>query len=264
MKTKKTFSFNEEKEAKDIIENGFDVKGIDYGKMYIVAKYFRQKEGLGKLRLKRKLIEFCKLHDETFNPVIEKDALRNWINSALKYNLRYVDSVNISRKDVEFLKKIERERDRKLLFMTLIFAKGLKKGNTKRGKTNYKTSPHLYIKYHNFKDIIRLSELTNISETNFAEILHSYKEHFTFYNAERELIRLDFADKEMEDIIVVNDLEHPLKNYNDIFGKRLSYCDNCGIEIHKKSNSQLYCKSCSEEIRREQWRVAKRKERKGQ
>ena len=65
MRSKKIFSFDEKKDAEEIITNGFE-KGIDYSKMYVVAKYFRSISGFGAIRLERELIKFCKTQDANF------------------------------------------------------------------------------------------------------------------------------------------------------------------------------------------------------
>ena len=47
MRTKKDFIFDEKSEAKKIINNGFENNKIDYGKMYLVAKYTKDKNNYG-------------------------------------------------------------------------------------------------------------------------------------------------------------------------------------------------------------------------
>lgn len=66
MATKKRFSFDEEKEAEEIFKNGFPGGKLDYGKMYLIAKYFRETFGYGEVRLEREMLKFCKEHDKNF------------------------------------------------------------------------------------------------------------------------------------------------------------------------------------------------------
>ena len=262
MRTKKRFIFDEEKEAERIIAEGFPKGKIDYGDMYLVSKYFREKENLGELRLEKRLIEFCKMYDGNFNPVKNKTELGKWITSALNYNLRKVTSILISEKDVEFLKTIENNRDRKLLFMTLVFSKAIKEGNTRRKETSYEKSDNYYLRYGNFKDIVRMAELNNISEAKFARILYNYKDLFMFYNPEKELIKLEFVDLEMAKEIVIDNLDNPMLSYQEIFGKNMTYCLICGEEIHKKSNRQLSCDNveCRNELNRKRVENFRKKE----
>lgn len=263
MRNKKIFYFNEEKIAEDTIRNGFETKEIDYNLMYLVAKYFREKEKLGEIRLERKVIEFCKQHNPHFNPVLEREQIKHWVKSALKYDLRKIREINITQKEINFLKKIVSNRDRKLLFTMLVFAKGLKKGNTRRGKTKFKKSEKYYIRYNNFLDIVRLSKLTNITESKFAKILYKYKDYFTFYTPEKELIRIDFAESNLqtEDLITLDNLDSLPEHYIDIFGKNMTYCSICGKEIHKRGRNQKYCEECAKDIRNEQQKELMRKRR---
>jgi len=261
MRIKKRFIFDEETEAERIIATGFEDNKINYGEIYLVAKYFREKEGLGEVTLEKRLLEFCKQQDKNFNPVKNANEIKKWVKSALNYNLRNVKEITVSQKDIEFLRSVEYNRDRKILFMILVFVKGLKVANTRRKKGDYKKSNNYYLGYNNLKDIVRMTELSNISETGLARILHKYEEHFLFYNPEKELIRVDFVDKTPEKEITIKDLDNPLLAYQEIFGKNMTYCEVCGEEIHKSGKNQKYCKTCSNNKRRERQRNLMRERR---
>jgi|WetSurSiteA1Bulk_404760.scaffolds.fasta_scaffold00605_2 hypothetical protein len=253
MRNKKSFSFDEEKDAQEIFNNGFPDGNIDYSKMYLVAKFIRQTYDYGEIRLEREIIRFCKAQDKNFNPIIEADSIKKWVRSALRYDLRKIDSVLVSQKELDLIKDINNNKERKLLFSILVFSKALKKGNVKKDKSNLKTSDNYYIHYNNFMDIIRLSRLNNVSETDLADILYKYKDYFTFYNAERELIRLDFTDKTPQKIITIYDLNNIMDYFSIIFEdhKPMALCENCGKEIKKNSNKQKYCKDCAKIIKKE-------------
>jgi hypothetical protein len=253
MRTKKTFLFDEEKVAKDIYENGFPDGIINYGKMYIVSKYIRQTFGYGKIRLERELILFCKEQDKYFNHIKEAGIIKKWVNSSMKYNLRKIASISISKKEIEFLKAIPKGKDRKILFTMLVFSKALKKGNTKRDKSNIRESIHHYIHYNNFSDIIQLSKINNMSETDLATLLHNYSKHFIFYNPDRELIRLNYTDKDPKEEFIIRDLDNLMGFYNILFEEHrpLGKCEKCYKVIRKNSNRQKYCKECAIIIERQ-------------
>lgn len=263
MRNKKSFLFNEEIEAQKIFNNGFPDGKIDYNKMYLIAKFIRQTYDYGEIRLERELIRFCKTQDKNFNPIIEANTIKKWIRSALKYDLRKIDSIFVSQTEIDFIKTINNNKERKLLFSILVFSKALKKGSVKKDKSKLKTSENYYIHYNNFSDIIRLSKLNNVSETDLADILHKYKGYFTFYNAERELIRLDFIDKNPIKKIEVLDLNNLSIYYNILFEEHrpAAFCITCGKEIKKNSNIQKYCKDCAKIKSREQHKELMRKKR---
>jgi predicted nucleic acid-binding Zn ribbon protein len=263
MRSKKTFSFDEEKDAEKLYNEGFKNNSIDYSKMYLVAKYIRQTFDYGEIRLEREIIRYCKNQDKNFNPIKEAEYIKKWVRSALNYDLRKIDSVCISQKEINIIKAIPNNKNRKLLFVILIFSKALKKGSVKRDKSKLKTSENYYIHYNNFSDIIRLSKLNNISETDLADILHEHRSYFTFYNAERELIRVNFVDINCKNEIIVNDLNNVMNYYNIVFEthRPAAYCINCGKEIKKNSNKQKYCKACAKIIKTEQQKILMRKRR---
>ena len=256
------FIFNEENEAKHLYENGFE-DGIDYKKIYMVAKYIRQNFRYGKIRLEKVLIEFCKNQDSTFNPVIEANSIRRWINSAMQYNLRKVESVGICQKEIEFLATVQKSKDRKLLFCALVLSKALKKSNTRRKKKEQKQSIYYYLHYRNFMDIIHLSNLNNVSESDLADVFHTYQENFTFYNPARELIRLNYIDGQSKPTVIVDDFDNLISIYNILFeqNKPPGVCERCQKSIIKNSNTQKYCKDCSKIIRNEQQKLLMRKRR---
>ena len=268
MRTKKSFSFDEEKDAEKIYNNGFPDNKIDYSQIYLVAKFIRQTFNYGEIRLERELIDFCKKQDKNFNPIIEADTIKKWVRSALNYDLRKIDSISVSKNEIDVIKQIKSTRDKKVIFVTLVFSKALKKGSVKRDKTNLKTSDNYYIHYNNFIDIIRLAKLNNTSEVDLADILHEHSKLFTFYKPERELIRLEFVDKNPKKPIIIYDLNNLMHNYGILFEvikpeypKPLGKCSICGKEFIKKSNRQRTCLEHSIILRREKQKLLMRKRR---
>lgn len=254
MRNKKEFSFNEEKDAEWVIINGFPNDTLDYNTMYLVAKYFRKNFGYGAVRLERELIRFCQINDYTFNSIVEADIISKWINSAMNYTLRKVDNIIISQKEIEFLKQIEHPKDRRILFVTLAFSKALKKGSTRINKDKAKKSNNYYIRYNNFLDIIKISEFSNMGEIELAKFYHKYKDLFYFYNPEKELIKLLYADGEAKDGFIIKNPNRIIECYKEIFGEQMTKCTSCGKEFEKKSNRQKYCNECSLRNKREKTR----------
>lgn len=264
MRTKKYFSFDEETLSEDIITEGFD-ETIDYGKMYLVAKYFRQKFNYGEKRLEREVIDFCMKQDPLFNPILEMNAIRRWVNSALKYNLRKIETVSISLKDIEFLKTIPLDKDRKILFSILVLSKALKNSSTRRKKKDTgNTTPNFYIRYNNIADIIALSGISGLTENRVLKTINKYKEYFFFYFPEKRLIRVDFIDKSPEKEYEIKNMEDIEKEYESIFGKNVSTCSECGRPYSRKSNNQKLCPECYIDYRNNYQKELMRKKRVGE
>lgn len=263
MRNKKSFSFDEEKDAEKIYNEGFPNGSIDYSKMYLVSKYIRQTFDYGEIRLEREIIKFCKKQNKNFNPILEAGAIKKWVKSAMNYDLRKIENISVSQKEINFLKTITNNKHKKLLFVILVFSKALKNSSVRRKKTNLRISDNYYIHYNNFLDIIRLSKLNNISETDLADILNEYKEHFTFYNAERELIRVNFVDISPKKEIIIDNLNDMMNYFNILFEEHKpdNFCKRCGKPIKKNSNIQKYCKDCAKIVRREKQKLLMRKRR---
>jgi len=211
--------FNEEVEAEHIIADGFERGMIDYGKMYVVAKYFREKYVYGEIRLEREIIRFCQSIDPHFNPITQAEYIKKWVRSAMQYDLRKINEVYISKRDVSFLETIENNRDRKILFAVLVLAKAMKKSGTRRKQEEYKTSDNYYIRYNNLADIIKMSGV-KVSEVMIADILHNYERYFTFYTPNKELIKVEFVDKLDTEEIKIDDLGDVSEMYEKLFEKK--------------------------------------------
>ena len=251
MKNKKTFYFNEKIEAEKIIKDGFPNNKIDYTKMYIVAKYYRQTYLLGRRRLEKKIIEFCKKQNPDFNIIIEAEQIKRWVTSAIKYKLREIEKIDISLKEIAFLKRVNNNKDRKILFITLVFSKALKMSNTRRSGRTFKKSKSHYIRYGNFQNIISLSQITNLTDIKLAKIYNKYRKNFIFYSAEKELLQLLYADSEPGDKLAVTNFDDLVEEYHNIFGINVTYCRQCGREVKMSGTNQKYCKTCSLRVKRE-------------
>jgi hypothetical protein len=95
--------------------------------------------------------------------------------------------------------------------------------------------------------------LKNISEIDLADVFGKYTKYMTVYHAEKELIRLDFIDKNPINTTSVI-LKNGLLDYYDLFfgkSQRKSVCSKCGDFILKTNNSQKYCANCAREIKNE-------------
>jgi len=268
MRNKKLFLFDEEKEAEKIVLEGFEDGKINYIQMYLVAKYFRTKFSYGEIRLEREIISFCKKQDKNFNPVVDADSIKKWVKSAMKYDLREPKEIFISKKEIEFLKTIPIERDRKLLFIILLFVKSSKNSVRKNGNKDNLLFQNYYLHYRNLSDIIEISKFSGLTDVKLSKLLGKYKKNFIFLHPERELIQLKytFPDK---DIPVTISSSNEILNYYSLLLKdekqensKYISCDGCGNKIVKTNNNQKYCSKCSKKIKKEKDRERIRKKRK--
>jgi len=265
MRDKKRFIFNEKKDAEKTIEEGFLDGVLDYRKIYTVAKHLREEYGYGEKRLEEEIIGFCKKYDKNFNPITEGNTIHRWVKSAMNYGLRKIEEVEISEKDIEFLKTIKVLRDRKILFITLVFSKSLKQASTKKKKKEKSLSDNYYIHYNNLLDVAYLTEISNLTETGLVKTYYKYPQYISFLHPERELIKLEYVDKELEKKIIIDNLDNMIKHYEKLFETpekhSIKNCVTCGKELNKSSNRQKMCPECSVEKRKENQKHLMRKRR---
>lgn len=269
MRTKKIFSFDEKKDAEEILRNGFKDNTIDYSKMYVIAKYFKDEFGYGEKRLEKKLIDFCLEHDKNFNPIVDSDIIKSWVKSAMMYSLRKIDKLDLHQEEIEFLKKVNTNRERKLLFSILIMAKALKHRDTRRDRSKKNPSDKYYIHYNSFMDIIRLSKMQGITEIGLASVIHKYIEHFTLYNPEKQLLRVNYVHNTGVVLETITEFDNIMSYYDKYLQTKgenmtaliIGYCARCKKEIEKKSNRQKYCKDCAKDVYREKQKETMRNRR---
>lgn len=247
MPTKFLFSFNEEIEAERIISKGFSDGKVDYSKMILLAKYFREKMKYGKIRLEKELVKFCLQYDKNFNPITEASNIKKWVYAAMNYKMRVVNEICLTDKEISFLLTIEDKKERRILFTTLVLGKALHQRPIEAGLKKY---DNCYIWYGNIPDIVRLSEISHLREIDVINTFHKYKEHFTFYSPEKQGIRLDFSDLTGRGTII-EDLTSLALSYETIFGNPCKRCGNRFSKSNSKSNAQIYCPTCAKLVKKE-------------
>jgi len=269
MRSKKVFSFDEEKDAEIIIEDGFKNTLMDYSEMYTIAKYFREIFSYGEVRLERELIKFSKKHDINFNPIVEAVQIKKWVKSAMKYRLRSPSEIYLSNKEIEFLKTIESLKDRKLLFIILVFAK-TPKGSQKSDKDNLELYPlqRFYLHYRNFSDIIKISKFTGMTDIKLCQIIGKYKNSFAILSPERQLVMLKYTFPERDIAITIKHNDDILKYYDLLMSEKNNKkefdtfsCKKCGNEAKKIKNNQKYCPLCAGDAKKERDRERIRRKR---
>jgi DNA-directed RNA polymerase subunit RPC12/RpoP len=236
-KYKKRFIYSETHKAEEIINNGFPNKEINYGEMYVVAKYFRLVQGMGERKLENKLIEFCTKQSKDFNPVLDADYIKKWVRHAMKSDhMREVDKLVITQAEMEKIKTIRDLQHRKVLFALLVFAKS----------SAEKIAEKYFVNFSRFKDVIELLDF-RMTEPTLINILSEFYalKLIVVYSPEKELIRIDFAKDDSPMALTIKQIDRSLEYYKTYFGGVSGYCADCGREIVKKSNSQVRCESCS-------------------
>jgi len=239
---------NEVKQAEEILRTG-EVGDKPTSTLFLLARYFRQKEGLTPKPTRLKLDEFMRNNYKNYNSANWEDILENIAGKALKYPLREIDHIGITQKELDVISYIHNIKYEKLLFTMLCYAKLYDLiSETNNGWINtdiqeiYRTA-RVTVKYRKDKFLY----LNDLEQSGLIE----------FSNKNDNLnMRISFMDHENEPILFISDFRELGYEYQQFIGDgRFVRCVKCGMLIKLKSkNDHLtkYCKGCLRIVKNEQ------------
>lgn len=239
---------NETKYAEYILEKG-EVGNKPTSTLFLLGKYYRQKKQLGKEDTIKKLNNFMDQNYKNYNPALWEDVIEDISKKAKKYTLREIDSIGITRSELDNISKLCNIKYEKLLFTMLCYAKLYNMiSETNNGWVNtdirelYKIA-RITVKYRKDKFLF----LNDIERTGL----------ISFSNKNDNLnLKVNFIDMDGEIVLKITDfreLGYEYMNYigNGYFVK----CSECNRLIKKKNkydHSTKYCSECARLIKNEQ------------
>jgi hypothetical protein len=247
---KKIYSFDERKDAEEVANLGFTNKLVNPREAGLLAKYYRNVYGFGAIRLEKTLVAFCKEQEPDFNPVTEAESIKRWVRNAMQNRLRKVDTILITHAEMDVIKAIKDLKHRKILFVTLVLAKAVKKGGTNKNQPASTSDKH----YLHYSMLPKIADMMNfrVTELGVVDVLSNYIDSLvTPYSAEKECFLVNYVNPTGPVAMTITDPDKALEFYNVFFEGELVYCPNCGDVMKKTGNRQERCKKCSTEIRRE-------------
>lgn len=230
-------------EAVRLLESGFYQNNINSFDLSLLAKYFRSLD-YGFLKIKEKLIEFCKSQDEYFN-LINYDKLINVaVNSAKKYKSKGGEvKVVITKAELDVLKKVSR-KFAQILFVMLVVSKHEKFNSNRIERTSPENIGYFF--WYRFEDAVKIAGIRATQEEIF-----DWKYELDMVGAyiAASLIgennwRICFANDNSEPVMYVDSLIN-------IVSFLPYFCEMCGkiIEKKEKSNHHTMHKECYLEYR---------------
>jgi hypothetical protein len=232
---------NEVKQAEHIIEKG-EVGNKPTSTLFLLGKYYRVKENLGKEQTFNKLNEFMKSNYKNYNSALWEDLIEDISKKSNKYSLREINSIGITQQEFDKISKIENLKYRKLLFTMLCYAKlydRISENNNGWINTDIKEifkTARVSVKYRNDKFLY----LNDLERT----------ELISFSNKNDNLnIRVNFVDMNGESVLDVDDFRELGYEYLNYIKKgRFIKCTECNRTIKKNQKTGRpiqYCKSCA-------------------
>ena len=208
----------------------------------LLAKYYHN-NGMAKEQIIDEINDFMKKNYKQYNSVLWNNLIESIVKQVIKNNsqLVHIESINITKAELEFIKNIETLKMQKVAFTYLVYAKVFNKINENNNnwvKSNYRNEI--------FKD-------ANVTETGKDQllILKNMIELNIFTmakNITNNSINVgNYINKDGEIALVISDfralgLQYLKFVYND---KNIIKCEECNIMINRSNNKVKYCKNCA-------------------
>ena len=239
---------NEKKQAEYIIGKG-EVGNKPTSTLFLLAKYYRQKENLNKEQTFNKLNEFMEKNYKNYNSATWEDIIEDISKKANKYPLREIDYIEITKSEIDTIMNVCNIKYEKLVFTMLCYAKLYNKISDKNNgwvNTDIKELfrvARVSVKYRNDK-FLYLNDLETAGLISFSNKNDNLN------------LRVTFIDDDSETILRVDDFRELGYEYlNHIGDGKFIRCKCCKMLVKKKSNndrSTKYCNNCAKEVQNKQ------------
>lgn len=239
---------NETKQAEYIIEKG-EVGTKPTSTLFLLGKYYRQKENLDKDQTVNKLNEFMAKNYKNYNSALWEEGIEDIAKKANKYPLREIDSIGITQSELDKIAELHNTKYEKLLFTMLCYAKlynTISENNNGWINTDiqeiYRVA-RVTVKYRKDKFLF----LNDIEGTGL----------ISFSNKNDNLnLKVNFFDMDGETVLEISDFRELGYEYLNYIGDgNFIRCSECKRLVRKKSKkdfSTKYCKECATIIQNQQ------------
>lgn len=246
---------NETKQAEYIIEKG-EVGTKPTSTIFLLGKYYRQKENLDKEQTVNKLNEFMVANYKNYNPALWEDTIEDIAKKANKYPLREISSIGITQSELDKITELYNIKYEKLLFTMLCYAKLYNTiSENNNGWVNadiqelYRVA-RVTVKYRKDKFLF----LNDIERTGL----------ISFSNKNDNLnLKVNFFDMNNESILEISDFRELGYEYLNYIGNgKFIRCSECHRLVRKTNNKCLYCNECAKMVQNKQkheWDTKNRK-----
>ncbi len=240
---------NEASYAEKILKTG-EIGKKPSSTLFLLAKYFQQKKGLGKSETEKELHAFMQKNNPCHNTVLWEQTIENIVKKSAACRLREIDFIGITEHELTAIRLLKNPRQERLVFVLLLHAKLYDAGS----ETNHSWANV------SIPDLFRLARV-NVKNKNDKFLMLNDIERNKIW-AGRSLIsfscrndnlniRVNFTDPENIPVLKIDDLREPGYEYMQ-FNKegRFIRCTECSrlIKIKNKHDfSTKYCSTCKKE-----------------
>lgn len=242
---------NEIKQAEYIIEKG-EVGTKPTSTLFLLGKYYRQKENLDKEQIVNKLNEFMVANYKNYNPALWEDGIEDIAKKANKYPLREIDSIGITQSELDKIAELHNIKYEKLLFTMLCYAKLY---NTISENNNGWVNTDIQELYRIARVIVKYRKdkflfLNDIEKTGL----------ISFSNKNDNLnLKVNFFDMNSESVLEISDFRELGYEYLNYIGEgKFIRCSECKKLVRKTGKRDKYCNECKK-IKQLEWDLAYKK-----
>lgn len=235
---------NETKQAVQILEKG-EIGSNPASTLFLLGKYYNQKEQLNTEQTFYKLHEFMEQHEKNYNAALWESAIEDIAKKSAKYSLREIDAIPITQAELDSIAAMTPVKYQKLLFTMLCYGKFyniLSQHNHGWVNTSiqelYKIA-RVTVKYKKDK-FLYLNDMEQAGLISFSTKNDNLN------------IKVNFVDMEGPAVFTITDFRELGYEYlNYIGNESFTLCTLCGRLIKKTNNKCRYCSDCAK-IRKNQ------------
>ncbi|MCI8416412.1 MAG: hypothetical protein HFI33_02720 [Lachnospiraceae bacterium] len=236
---------NEVKQAQHIIAKG-KIGNKPTSTLFLLGKYYRQKENFNREVTFLKLNDFMQQHYKNYNSALWEDIIENISKKADKYSLREIEFIGITQNEMDKISETENLKYQQLLFTMLCYAKLYNLISENNNGWVNTSIPELF-------KIARVS--TRYKKDKFLYLNDLEKAGFlSFSNKNNNLnIQITFVDMIGTPVFHICDFRELGYEYLNYIGNgKFIRCSECKQLVKKTNNKCLYCNTCAKEIKNNQ------------
>lgn len=235
---------NEVRQAEHIIEKG-EVGNKPTSTLFLLGKYYRQKENFNKEQTFDKLNEFMQQNYKNYNSALWEDIIEDISKKSNKYTLREIDSIGITQFELDKISEVDNLKYQKLLFTMLCYAKLyniISENNNRWVNTDIKEIykiARVTVRYRNDK-FLYLNDLEQMGLISFSNKNDNLN------------IRVNFVDMDGKTIFNISDFRELGYEYLNYIGNgKFIRCSECNRLVKQNGKNTHYCIKCKDKKRLE-------------
>lgn len=239
---------NEVKQAEFIIKSG-EIGAKPSSTLFLLGKYYRQKEELSKEQTFEGLNNFMNQHYKNYNPALWEDIIEDISRKSNKYPLKEIEFIGITQSEINKIAELKNIKYEKLLFTALCYAKlhNIASENN-NGWANM-----------TIKELFMISRVTVKHSADKFLYLNDLEKTgcISFSNKNDNLnIKVNIIDTSTNPILEITDFRELGYEYLHYIGDgKFIRCSECGRLVRKVSQkdfSTKYCAQCARQIKNQQ------------